>query len=91
MRGTGIFTKLFETMQLSLATRLSIGLTVINQVNQRSFVAHRELGLRELGLEVIDEFEFEGRCHYSLGFNTARSVLDTKAQLEVVEHPNLLG
>jgi hypothetical protein len=63
-RGSGVFPQLFEMMRSSFSTRFPIGVTFINKANPRSFAAHTQ----KLGLEVIDEFEFNGNYYYSLGF-----------------------
>ncbi len=65
-RGSDVFPQLFGLMRSSFAPRFPVGLTFINQLNQRSFVAHT----RKLDLEVIDEFEFNGNSFYTLAFLT---------------------
>ena len=70
-RGTGLFSQLFEGMRIEMAKRFPVGLTFINQVNTHSFHAHT----KKLGLEMIETFSFNRNEYYSLGFDTARSVL----------------
>jgi hypothetical protein len=65
-RGSDIFPQLFELMRSSFGSRFPIGVTFINQLNQRSFAAHT----RKLDLEVIDEFEFNEHSFYTLAFLT---------------------
>jgi hypothetical protein len=64
-RGSGAFPQLFQTMRSSLAASYPIGVTFINQLNQRSLKAHRKLNL-----EIIDEFQFNDCEYYSLAFPT---------------------
>ena len=66
-RGSGALPELFETMRSSFAPRFSLGVTFINRLNSRSLAAHT----RKLNLEIIDEFEFNGRHYYSLAFFTS--------------------
>ena len=70
-RGSGLFSRLFEQMRLGLSNRYPIGVTFVNRLNQRSYIAHT----RKLGMQVIDNFEFEGRPYYGLAFDTKVSVL----------------
>jgi hypothetical protein len=64
-RGSNAFPQLFATMCCGLATKYPIGITFINQINQRSLKAHRKLNL-----EIIDEFQFNDSLYYSLAFPT---------------------
>ena len=70
LRGTDLFLRLFEEMRVEFSTRYPVGITFINQVNQRSYEAHT----RKIGMAVVDTFEFSGRRYYSLAFDSARSV-----------------
>lgn len=70
-RGSGLFPRLFEQMRLGFSNRYPIGVTFINRLNQRSYVAHT----RKLEMQVIDHFEFGGRPYYGLAFDTKVSVL----------------
>jgi hypothetical protein len=64
-RGSGAFPQLFATMRSNLAARYPMGITFINQINQRSLNAHIKLNL-----EIIDEFQFNDSSYYSLAFPT---------------------
>jgi hypothetical protein len=75
LRGSGLLVELFELMRSHFALRFPIGVTFINQRNQRSLAAH----IRKLGLEIIDEFEFGGNSFYSLAFSTRSSVQENRA------------
>jgi hypothetical protein len=70
LRGSGILSQLFATMQSSFAPRLPIGVTFINKLNHRSLAAHH----RKLKFEIIDEFEFNNGHFYTLAFSTDRTV-----------------
>jgi hypothetical protein len=67
LRGSNLLPELYNLMRASFASKFPIGITFINKINQRSFAAHT----RKLGLEVIDEFEFNGNSFYTLAFLTA--------------------
>jgi hypothetical protein len=66
MRGTETLSKMFAVMRSSFASRYPIGITFINRLNQRSLAAHH----RKLGMEIVDEFEFNGNSFYTLAFST---------------------
>ena len=65
LRGSGTFPQLFQTMRSNLAQQYPIGITFINKLNQRSLKAHIKLGL-----EIIDQFEFNNSSYYTLAFET---------------------
>ena len=65
LRGTIAFPQLFATMRSNLAKKYPIGITFINQINQRSLKAHQKLNLK-----IIDEFEFKQNKYYTLAFLT---------------------
>lgn len=66
LRGSDVLPQLFETMRSNFATRFPIGMTFINKANPRSLAAHT----RKLGLEIIDEFEFNQNFCCTLAFWT---------------------
>jgi hypothetical protein len=70
LRGGGILPELFAKMRLSFVPKFPIGVTFINQLNQRSLMAHT----RKLDLEIIDEFELNGNSFYTLAFSTTTSL-----------------
>jgi hypothetical protein len=70
LRGGGILPELFAKMRTSFAPKFPIGVTFINQLNQRSLMAHT----RKLDLEIIDEFELNGNSFYTLAFSTTTSL-----------------
>lgn len=67
VRGTGVLQGLFDFMKETMASRYPILVTFVNKNNPRSFAAHS----RKLGLEVIDEFEFNGNHYYEMVCLTA--------------------
>ena len=71
VRGSGILSKLFTTMQSSFAPKLPIGITFINKLNHRSLAAHH----RKLNFEIIDEFEFNSGHFHTLAFSTDGGIL----------------
>jgi hypothetical protein len=66
-RGSGIFVRLFGLMRETMQRRFPIGVTFINQVNERSYQAHT----RKLRMQVIDKFSFNDRNYYGLAFFTS--------------------
>lgn len=65
-RGSVMFPQLFAKMRSSFAPDFPIGVTFINQLNQRSLIAHT----RKLNLEIIDEFKLNNHAFYTLAFST---------------------
>jgi hypothetical protein len=65
-RGTKLLTDLFESMRSGLAARFDIGITFINQANQRSFEAHT----RKLGLTLVGAFQYNQNDYHILAFKT---------------------
>jgi hypothetical protein len=59
VRGTGILEQLFDYSREKMSERFPILVTFVNKTNGRSFNAHT----RKLGLDVINEFEFN-KNHY---------------------------
>ncbi len=70
VRGSGILEKIFDFARVKMAERYPILITFINKINTRSFAAHT----KKLGLEVINEFEFNGNQYYELAYDTSQSV-----------------
>ena len=68
-RGSEILPQMFDLMRSSFAPKFPMGVTFINKLNQRSFVAHT----RKLDFTIIDEFEFNGNSFYTLAFLTGDS------------------
>ncbi len=64
VRGQGVAEALFGAVRRGFAGRYPIGLTFINKVNALSMAFHT----RKLGLEVVDEFEYNEKSYATLGF-----------------------
>ena len=62
VRGTGVLEKLFGFAKSKMSERFPILITFVNKTNERSYQAHK----RKLGLEVIQEFEFNGNSYYEM-------------------------
>jgi len=62
MRGSGVFEKIFHFSLQKMSQRFPIMVTFINKINPRSFEAH----VRKVGLDVIQEFEFNNNQYYEL-------------------------
>jgi len=71
VRGSGLLEKLFDFALESMSKRYPILVTFVNKVNERSYEAHK----RKLGLEVIQEFEFNGNEYYEMVYDTSKRVI----------------
>jgi len=70
VRGTEVLQEIFSFSLAEMAKRYPILITFVNQINPRSFEAHH----RKLGLDVIQEFEFNGNRYWELGCLTTKSL-----------------
>lgn len=70
-RGSNAFPLIFEEMRLEMVKRYPIGITFINQINERSYQAH----VKKLNMDTIDKFKFSDRKYYGLAFDTTKTVL----------------
>jgi len=71
IRGQGTLEKLFDFALDSMSKRYPILVTFVNKINPRSYEAHK----RKLGLEVIQEFEFNNNNYYEMVYDTSKRVL----------------
>ena len=71
VRGSGLLEKLFDFALESMSKKYPILVTFVNKINLRSFEAHK----RKLGLEIIQEFEFNGNQYHELVYDTSKRVL----------------
>ncbi len=62
VRGTGVLEAIFEFAKHKMSERFPILLTFVNKTNERSYQAHT----RKLGLDIIQEFSFNGNNYYEL-------------------------
>jgi hypothetical protein len=62
VRGTGVLEKIFEFAKSKMSERFPILVTFVNKTNERSYQAHK----RKLGLDVIQQFEFNGNSYYEM-------------------------
>lgn len=69
VRGTGVLEGIFELAREEMSKRFSILVTFINKINPRSYEAHT----RKLGLEVIQEFQYNNNSYYELVCNTSKT------------------
>ncbi len=68
VRGTGVLEAIFDFCRESMCKRYPILVTFINKTNPRSYEAHT----RKLGLEVIQEFEYNNNHYYELVYDTSK-------------------
>ena len=71
VRGSGLLEQLFDFALDSMSKRYPILVTFVNKINTRSFEAHK----RKLGLDVIQEFEFNGNQYHEMVYDTSKRVL----------------
>ncbi len=69
-RGSQVLPELFDFSRAQMAKRFPILVTFVNKINPRSFAAHH----RKLGLEVIQEFEFNNNHYYELVYDTSQPI-----------------
>jgi len=70
VRGTDILFDIFDFARVEMAKRYPILVTFVNKINPRSFAAHN----RKLGLDVIQEFDFNNNHYYELVYDTSKPV-----------------
>jgi len=71
VRGTEVLTEIFNFSLEHMAKRYPILVTFVNQINPRSYQAHK----RKLGLEIIQEFEFNGNRYWEFVCQTHKRVV----------------
>ena len=71
IRGSGVLEEIFDFAREEMSKRYPILLTFVNKINPRSFEAHK----RKLGLEVIQEFEFNNNYYYEMVYDTSKKLL----------------
>jgi hypothetical protein len=69
-RGSGMLEGLFEFSREVMSKRYPVLITFINKINPRSYTAHT----RKVGLEVIDEFEFNNNQYFELTYDTSKKL-----------------
>lgn len=69
-RGTAVLKKIFNFSLLHMHKRYPILITFVNKINPRSYQAHK----RKLGLEVIQEFAFNGNTYWEFVHDTSKPV-----------------
>jgi hypothetical protein len=62
VRGTGVLEAIFEYAKGEMSKRFPILVTFVNKTNERSYQAHK----RKLGLDVIQDFIFNGNNYYEM-------------------------
>lgn len=72
VRGSDVLPLIFDFAREEMSVRYPILVTFINKVNPRSYEAHT----RKLGLEVIQEFDFNNNNYYELVYDTSKSVFN---------------
>ena len=70
LRGTLVLKNMFNFSLSVMHTRYPILVTFVNKINPRSYQAHK----RKLGLEVIQEFGFNGNEYWEFVYDTSKSV-----------------
>ena len=70
-RGGLLLKEIFEFSRAHMHKRYPILVTFVNKINPRSFEAHT----RKLGLEVIQEFEFNHNHYHQMVYDTSQKIL----------------
>jgi len=70
VRGSGLLQKLFNYSLDSMSKRYPILVTFVNKINPRSMNAHKN----KLGLEVIQDFEFNNNQYTQLVYDTSKRI-----------------
>jgi hypothetical protein len=70
VRGTGVLEALFDFSRAEMSKKYPILVTFINKINPRSYEAHT----RKLGLEVIQEFDYNNNNYYELVYDTSKKL-----------------
>jgi hypothetical protein len=70
LRGTEVLAEIFNFSLGHMAKRYPILVTFVNKINPRSYEAHK----RKLGLEVIQEFEFNTNTYWEFVYDTSKRV-----------------
>lgn len=71
VRSTVVLKEIFNFSLAHMTKRYPILVTFVNHINPRSYEAHK----RKLGLEVIQEFEFNGNRYWEFVYDTSKPVL----------------
>ncbi|MCW8930272.1 MAG: GNAT family acetyltransferase [Gammaproteobacteria bacterium] len=70
IRGTGVLEKIFDFSREEMSKKFPILVTFVNQKNPRSYEAHT----RKLGLQVIQEFDFNNNHYFELVYDTSKKI-----------------
>lgn len=70
VRGTGVLEQIFDFAKNEMSKRFPILITFVNKTNGRSYEAH----IRKLGLDIIQEFEFNNNHYYEMACLTAKKI-----------------
>ncbi len=68
VRGTEVLPSIFDFALKHMSKRYPILVTFVNQINPRSYQAHH----RKLGLDILQEFEYNGNRYWEMGCLTAK-------------------
>lgn len=68
VRGTGVLEAIFAFALKEMSKRFEFLVTFVNKINPRSFEAHT----RKLGLDILQEFEYNNNHYYELVCSTTK-------------------
>ncbi len=71
VRGTEVLKEIFNFSLSHMTKRYPILVTFVNHINPRSYEAHT----RKLGLEIIQEFNYNGNTYWELVCDTSKPVV----------------
>lgn len=70
VRGSGVLEEIFDFTREAMSKKFPILVTFVNKINPRSYEAHK----RKLGLEVIQEFEYNNNHYYEMVYDTSKTL-----------------
>lgn len=70
VRGSDVLKEIFDFSREKMSKRYPILVTFVNKINPRSYQAHK----RKLGLEVIQEFEYNNNYYYEMVYDTSKRI-----------------
>lgn len=70
VRGSGMLEKIFDFAREEMSKKFPILVTFVNKINPKSYEAHT----RKLGLQVIQEFEFNNNQYFELVYDTSKKI-----------------
>ena len=71
-RSSDVLIEIFDFAREEMSKHYPILVTFVNKINPRSYQAHK----RKLGLEVIQEFEYNNNHYYEMVYDTSKKIVN---------------